>query len=65
MDALHGALASARKRTGEHGEMLSPAELGRVVRRQMDTIKKKHGDVKVKFKVVIEDNKAKVKASFK
>ena len=63
IDQLHGALEAARARTGEAGNLPSAQELGHIVRKQMDAIRAKHGDVKVKFKVVIEDNKAKVKAS--
>ena len=39
------------------------AQLKRMVNKQMDAIRSKHGDVKVKFKVVVEEGKAKVKAS--
>ena len=63
IDQLHGALGSARKKTGEIGKVVSPEDLGRHVRKQMEAIRAKHGDVKVKFKVVIEDSQAKVKAS--
>ncbi len=62
VDQLHKALVAARRKTGEKGE-LSPEALGRMVRKQMDAIRSKHGDVKVKFKVVVENNKAKLKAS--
>ena len=63
--ALHGALVKARKKTGEGGKVISPEDLGRHVRKQMDAIRAKHGDVKVKFKVVVENNEAKVKATIK
>lgn len=63
IDQLHGALVSARKKTGEIGKVVSPEDLGRHVRKQLEAIRAKHGDVKVKFKVVIEDSQAKVKAS--
>ena len=62
VDRLHAALVSARRKTGEHGGEPSSEALNRMVRKQMDAIRAKHGDVKVKFKVVIEDNKAKLKA---
>ena len=65
VDQLYDALQNARKKTGESGGGVSPDDLKRVVRKQMDAIRAKHGDVKVKFKVVIEDNKAKVKAAIR
>lgn len=64
IDQLHGALLSARKKTGQSTDLSSDV-LNKMVKKQMDTIREKHGDVKVKFKVVIENNKAKVKASVK
>ncbi len=63
IDRLHEALVQARKRTGESAPNISSEALGRTVRQQMDAIRSRHGDVKVKFRVVIEDNKAKLKAS--
>jgi hypothetical protein len=65
VDQLYAALQSARKKTGESGGGVSQDDLQRVLRKQMDAIRAKHGDVKVKFKVVIENNKAKVKAAIK
>lgn len=65
IDALHGALVTARKKTGEGGKVVSADDLGRHVRKQMEAIRAKHGDVKVKFKVVVENNEAKVKATIK
>ena len=63
IDQLHGALLSARKRTGESGKVVSAEDLGRHVRKQIEAIRAEHGDVKVKFKVVVENNQAKVKAT--
>ncbi len=61
---LHEALLAARRRTGESCEGLDSAKVDRLVRRQVEAIRAKYGDeAKVRFKVVIEDNKAKVKAS--
>jgi outer membrane biosynthesis protein TonB len=62
MDRLHDALVQARQQTGEAGSAPSSEALSRVVTQQMAAIRSKHGDVKVKFKVVIEGNKAKLKA---
>jgi hypothetical protein len=63
VDKLHGALLAARKKTGQAGGEPSRDQLDRMVKKQMDAIRAKHGDVKVKFKVVVENNKAKLKAS--
>lgn len=64
MDRLYDAVVSARSKTGEKGGGLSRQALGKMVQKQMDAIRAKHGqDVRVKFKVVVEDNKAKLKAS--
>ena len=62
VNRLHEALLKARRKTGQHEGAPSPEALNRMVRKQMDAIRAKHGDVKVKFKVVIENNKAKLKA---
>ncbi len=60
---LHGALAAARRKTGETGGDLSPEKLARIVRQQTETLRKKYGKGKVRFRVVIENNRAKLKAS--
>ncbi len=63
VDKLHEAFLRARRQTGEGGGAPDAQALQRVVRQQMQAIRKKHGsDVKVKFKVVVENNKAKLKA---
>ncbi len=62
LDLLYDALTSARRKTGEHGDLDRQA-LERVVRQQGAAIREKYGDAKVRFKVVIEDNRAKVKAT--
>ena len=63
VDKLHEAFLRARRQTGERGGAPDAQALQRVVRQQMQAIRKKHGsDVKVKFKVVVENNKAKLKA---
>ncbi len=64
LDQLHGALLSARSRTGQGAGDLTRERLAALVKRQTEAIRAKRGaDTKVKFKVVIEDNKAKLKAT--
>ena len=64
LDQLHQALVSARGRTGEAGQSLTRERLAAVVKQQTEAIRAKRGsDAKVKFKVVIENNKAKLKAT--
>ncbi len=63
IQGLHNALAAARRKTGEAGAELSPEKLARIVRQQTDALRKQHGKGKVRFRVVIENNRAKLKAS--
>ena len=62
IDQLCNALEGARRKTGEHGA-LDRDRLADMVKKQTAAIRQKHGDAKIKFRVVIEDNKAKLKAS--
>ena len=62
LDRLADALNNARRKTGDH-TALDRAKLADTVRRQTAVIRDRYGDVKVTFKVVIEKNKAKLKAS--
>jgi hypothetical protein len=63
IQGLHDALAAARRKTGERGAELSPEKLSRIVRQQTEALRKQHGKGKVRFRVVIENNRAKLKAS--
>lgn len=66
IDQLHDALKSARKKTGENIADLSKEKLAAAVRKQTEALKAKHGDAtKVRFRVVIENGKAKLKAAAK
>jgi hypothetical protein len=65
LEQLHRALAAARKKTGESARDLTPEKLARIVRQQTRVLRKKHGKGKVRFRVVIEDNRAKLKATMK
>jgi hypothetical protein len=63
-DRLHNALLSARQKTGESTQELTREKLAQLVKRQTELIRDQRGaDAKVKFRVVIEDNKAKLKAT--
>ena len=65
LEQLHSALAAARKKTGESARDLTPEKLARIVRQQTRALRKQHGKGKVRFRVVIEDNRAKLKATMK
>lgn len=61
---LHSALMSARRKTGESVADLTEDKLARLVKQQTQALRQKHGDgAKIKFKIVVEDNKAKLKAT--
>jgi hypothetical protein len=61
-EKLAQALATARGMTGEDTEA-SSEKLVKLVRKQIGAIRERYGEAKVRFKVVIEDNRAKLKAS--
>lgn len=64
LDKLADALNSARRKTGEHGSGVDRERLARTVRQQTAALKEKYGDqARIKFKIVIENDKAKLKAS--
>ena len=63
IQGLHNALAAARRKTGETAAELSPEKLAHIVRQQTETLRKRYGKGKVRFRVVIENNRAKLKAS--
>jgi len=66
VDELTNALLRARKETGEETRGVSKERIAAMVDQQRRTIEKKYGnDVKVAFRVVVEDGKAKVKANVK
>jgi hypothetical protein len=62
LDALYGALVRAKEKLGEKGAP-DRARLEELVRRQTAEIRARHGDAKIKFKVVTENGRAKVKAT--
>jgi len=61
---LHGALLAARQKTGERTDDFTRERLAALVKKQTEAIRAQRGaDAKIKFKVVIEDNRAKLKAT--
>jgi hypothetical protein len=63
-DRLHNALVSARQKTGESTQELTREKLAQLVKKQTELIRDQRGaDAKVKFRVVIENNRAKLKAT--
>jgi hypothetical protein len=64
LDQLADALNNARRKTGQHGDGVDRQKLSRSVRQQTAALKEKYGDdARIKFKVVIENDEAKLKAS--
>ncbi len=63
LDKLFDALVAARKRTGDSGPAPDRAKLSEIVKKQTAALKEKHPGAKVKFRVAIEGNKAKLVAS--
>ncbi len=59
---LYSAFASARGKTGESLD-LTPDKLALIVRKQTAALRQKHGKGTVRFRVVIENNRAKLKAT--
>ncbi len=62
VDKLCNALTSARQKTGEQ-TAIDRAKVAKMVKQQTANIRKKHPGAKIRFRVVIEDNRAKLKAS--
>ena len=63
IDALYGALLRAHEKLGEGRTAPDRGKLEELVKRQTAEIRAKHGDAKIRFKVVTENGKAKVKAT--
>jgi hypothetical protein len=60
---LYKAYVKARNDCGQGSESLTPAKLQAALRKQEAGLRARFGDAKVRFRVVVEDGKAKVKAS--
>jgi hypothetical protein len=54
---------AARRSCGQEVKHLTPEKLQNVIRRQEKALREKHGDARFRFRVVVEDGKAKLKAS--
>lgn len=54
---------SARERCGQATRNLSPASLERLLSEQREALRARYGDAEFRFRVVIEDGRAKIKAS--
>jgi hypothetical protein len=60
---LFEAYKTAREATGQGTAGLSPAKLEALIQKQEKSIREKYGVNQVKFRVVVEDGKAKLKAA--
>ncbi|UCE87644.1 MAG: hypothetical protein JSU66_08030 [Deltaproteobacteria bacterium] len=62
-DDVFQQLVDARMACGQGVEGMTREKVSALLRKQADQIRKKHGDGKVQFRVVVEQGKAKLKAS--
>ncbi len=60
---LYRAYVQARKSCGQSVNGLSPAKLAATLAKQEAAVKKRYGNAEVKYRVVVEDGKAKLKVS--
>lgn len=63
IDQLYDALVAARKRAGEAGPDPDRAKLTDLVKKQTDALRAKHPGAKVRFRVAVDGNRAKLVAS--
>ena len=63
IDKLFDALVAAKRRAGDSGAAPDREKLAEIVKKQTAALKEKHPGAKVKFRVAIEGNKAKLVAS--
>jgi len=61
--SVYEAYVEARKACGQGVDNLSPAKLEAVLRKQEQALRSRYGDSEIRFRVVVEDGKAKLKAS--
>jgi len=61
--SVYDAYVEARQACGQGVDNLSPAKLQAVLRKQEQALRKRFGDSEIRFRVVVEDGKAKLKAS--
>ena len=62
---LYDAFASVRRKTGEEMGDFTPQKLAAIVKKQSSELRRQHGSGKLKFKVVVEDGRARLRATFK
>jgi hypothetical protein len=62
-DDLYTAYREARRACGQDVERLTRAHLNRVLARERKALRRRYGDTDFNFRVVVEDGKAKLKAS--
>lgn len=60
---LFDAYVAARRRCGQDVRNLSPEKLDAILSEQRELLRKRHGTADFRFKVVVEDGRAKLKAS--
>ena len=61
--SVYESYVEARRACGQGIDNLSPAKLQAVLRKQEQTLRSRYGDSEIRFRVVVEDGKAKLKAS--
>ena len=61
--SVYESYVKARRTCGQAVDNLSPAKLEAVLRKQEQALRARYGDSEVLFRVVVEDGKAKLKAS--
>lgn len=64
VDRIYAGLLAARRKTGEMGE-LNRAKFEEAVHRQTEALRQKHPGAKISFRIVVEDNKAKLKVGLR
>ena len=63
VDQLYEALSDARQKTGEGMRGLTREKLSEIVRQQTRELRTQHGSGKIRFKVVIEGTRARLRAT--
>jgi hypothetical protein len=65
IDRLLQAIEAARRKTGESGPSLDRARLQEILQRQAAELQQRNPGCRVQFRVVIENNRAKLKATLR
>jgi hypothetical protein len=60
---VYEALVEARQACGQDVANLTPAKLNEILDRQERELRERYGDSRVRFKVVVENGRAKLTAS--